>query len=130
VGTFRGSPKQIKPLAGNGPRGVYVFHGLAKMFRARVICGVCFYGSLPVVYCRKPDIHAMFPCRQHDSGTFPSGPTKHIYDIKSLFHKTILLFPIASVPLFLPEAILYIPYLEQGVPKSPSRFLLSITNLV
>jgi hypothetical protein len=86
MGTFRGSPQEIKPLSGNGPRRVYVFHGLAEVFRARMVCGVGFYGAFPVVNRRQVDFHILLLSCQHYSRALPSSAAEHIHDGIIFFH--------------------------------------------
>jgi hypothetical protein len=61
VGTFRGSPEQIKPLAGDGLRGVYMLYGLTEVFRARMVRGMGLYGAFPMINRREMDLHIV-PC--------------------------------------------------------------------
>jgi hypothetical protein len=116
VGTFWGSPKQIKPLTGDGPRGVYVFHGLAKMFRARVVSGVGLNSAFPMVNCREMDFHILRGGGLGYSGRFTTSPAKHIYYIKDFFHASSFA-DISVTPQFALAPILY--------KKSPCRFFYS-----
>jgi hypothetical protein len=63
-----------------------MFYGLAKMIRAGVVSRMSFYGSLPVIDRRKPDIQISFLGGKHYPRGFSPGPAKHINNNKFLFH--------------------------------------------
>jgi hypothetical protein len=69
MGAFRGSPKQIKPLAGDGFGWVNAIHGFAQMVRAGVVCRMGLYGKFPMVHCQKFKFHTAFLGCQRYSGT-------------------------------------------------------------
>jgi hypothetical protein len=85
MGTFRGGPEQVQPLAGNGFSGVYKFHGLAEVFRARMVRGVGLNGAFPMVNRRDMYFHVLRCGALFYPFCFPTRAAEHINNFKCFF---------------------------------------------
>jgi hypothetical protein len=86
MGTFWRSPQEIQPLSGNGFCGVYMFHGLAKMFGARVVSGMGLNSAFPMVNRRETDFHVPLYGGLAYPDRFAPRAAEHINDIIGFLH--------------------------------------------